>query len=330
MDAPVLGAFDSVTGGEGKWQVSFGYRYQRSDRHFRGTHEEPDRQAEGSEVINTVSLMDLGVRYYVNPRFSLSLGIPYLYADRSSPIRDSDRTVVDRSVVGSRDLGDITLVGRYLLWDPVTRPRGNVSVGLGIKFPTGDYDVEDTRERLGDDGERIRTMQTVDQSIQPGDGGWGVVVDLSAFRQLGASGEYAAYASGAYLINPEGTNGVPTFRRRESEAILSIADQYLFRAGLMAAPASWNGFGVGLGGRIEGVPVHDLFGSSEGFRRPGYAVSVEPSLTWSRGVHSVSLSVPVAVQRNRQRSVPDMQEAGRHGDAAFADYVVLLGYWQRF
>lgn len=329
MDAPVLGAYDA-TGGLNKWQVSLGYRYQRSDRHFQGTHEEPHRQAEGSEVINTVNLMDLGIRYNFNPRWSLSVGIPYLYADRSSPIRDADRVVVDRSVVSAREIGDITAVGRYLLWDPVTQPKGNVSIGLGVKFPTGDYDVEDTRERLGDDGERVRTVETVDQSIQPGDGGWGAIVDMAAFRQLGSTGEYALYASGAYLINPEGTNGTPTFRSRESEGIMSIADQYLLRTGVFASPASWKGFGAGLGARWEGVPVHDLFGSSEGFRRPGYAISVEPSLTWSRGAHSVSLSVPVAVQRNRQRSVPDMQEEGRHGDAAFADYVVLLGYWQRF
>jgi hypothetical protein len=39
--------------------------------------------------------------------------------------------------------------------------------------------------------------------------------------------------------------------------------------------------------------------------------------------------VPIAVQRNRQQSVPDLVDDG-HGDAAFADYVVLLGYWQRF
>lgn len=326
----MLGALDPVTGSQQKWQVSLGYRYQRSDRHFRGTHEEVNRQAEGSEVINTVNLVDLGIRYNFNPRFSLSVGIPYLSAERTSPIRASDRSVVDRDAVQSGDLGDITLVGRYLLWDPVTQPKGNMVVGLGVKFPTGAYDVRDTETDLTDDGERVQVVETVDQSIQPGDGGWGVVVDMSAYRELGSSGEYAAYASGAYLINPEGTNGVPTFRRRESEAIMSIADQYLFRTGVMAAPASWNGFGVGLGGRIEGVPVHDLFGSSEGFRRPGYAISVEPTLTWSRGIYSVSLSVPIAVQRNRQRSVPDMQEVGRHGDAAFADYVVLLGYWQRF
>ncbi|HSL82790.1 MAG TPA: hypothetical protein VLF66_08435, partial [Thermoanaerobaculia bacterium] len=272
----MLGALDPVTGNLQKWQVSFGYRYQRSDRHFRGTHEEANRQVEGSEVINTVNLMDLGVRYSFNPRLSLSLGIPYLYADRSSPIRDADRTVVDRSVVSARDLGDITLVGRYALWDPVAQPKGNVVLGLGVKAPTGAYDVEDTRERMNGDGERVRTVETVDQSIQPGDGGWGAIVDMSAYRELGSTGEYALYASGAYLINPEGTSGTPTFRSRESEAVMSIADQYLLRVGGMAAPASWKGFGAGLGGRWEGVPVHDLFGSSEGFRRPGYAVSVEP------------------------------------------------------
>lgn len=324
----MLGAFDPVTGGLQKWQVSLGWRYQVSDRHFRGTHEEANRQAEGSEVINTVNLADLTLRYNFDHRHSLSLGIPYLHAERSSPIRDADRVVVDRSVVQARAVGDVTLVGRRLLWDPLAQPRGNVSLGLGIKFPTGEYDVEDTRERMVG-GERVRAVETVDQSIQPGDGGWGVVVDMSAFRELGSTGEWAAYASGAYLINPEGTNGTPTFRGRESEAVMSIADQYLFRAGVLAAPASWKGFGLGLGGRIEGVPVHDLIGSSEGFRRPGYAISVEPSLSWSSGVHSVSLSVPVAVQRNRQRSVSDILVNG-HGDAAFADYVVLLGYWHRF
>jgi hypothetical protein len=324
----VLGAFDPVTGALQKWQVSFGYRYQRSDRHFRGTHEEPNRQAEGSEVINTINLVDLGIRYNFNPRASLAIGIPYFSADRSSPLRDADRNVVDRSVVQAQELGDITLVGRYMLWDPVTQPRGNVQLGLGIKAPTGKYDVEDTRVRLVD-GERVQNVQPVDQSIQPGDGGWGVVVDMSGFRALGATGEYALYASGAYLINPEGTNGTPTFRGRESEAIMSIADQYLFRTGALAAPASWNGFGVGLGGRIEGVPPHDVFGSSEGFRRPGYAVSVEPSISWTSGVHSLSLSVPIAVQRNRQRNTSDILVDG-HGDAAFADYVVLMGYWHRF
>ena len=328
LDAPVLGAFDELTGGEQKWQVSLSWRYQKSDRHFRGTHEERNRTAEHSEVINTLHLAELGIRYNFDPQTSVSVGIPYLMAERSHPIRDENRDVVDRSVLNSTGLSDVTIVGRRLLWDPALPRRGNLSLGLGVKLPTGDPNVVDTRERL-EDGERVLSVETVDQSVQPGDGGFGAIVDMSGYYQLRSQGDLAAYASGAYLINPEGTNGVHTFRDNPGEEIMSIADQYVFRAGVVASPLSWNGFTVGLGGRIEGVPVHDLFGSSEGFRRPGYAVSVEPSIAWTRGAHSLSLAVPIAVQRNRQQSVPDIAR-GSHGDAAFADYVLLFGYWQRF
>lgn len=326
IDAPVLGTFDELAGGENKWQVSFSWRYQKSDTHFRGTHEETNRTAEHSEVINTVHLAEIGIRYNFDPRTSVSVGIPYLMAERSHPIRDDNRDVVARSDLNSQGLSDITIVGRRLLWDPEVRRRGNLSLGLGVKLPTGDPNVIDTRERL-EDGERVLSVETVDQSVQPGDGGFGVIVDLSGFLLLRERGDLAAYASGAYLINPEGTNGVHTFRNNPGEEIMSIADQYVFRTGVLASPESWNGFSVGLGGRIEGVPVHDLFGSSEGFRRPGYAVSVEPSITWTRGAHSLSLAVPIAVQRNRQRSVPDIRNGG-HGDAAFADWLLLFGYWR--
>jgi hypothetical protein len=111
---------------------------------------------------------------------------------------------------------------------------------------------------------------------------------------------------------------------------MSIADLYLARTGVTYSGASWKGFGVGLGGRLEGVPVEDLIGDSDGFRRPGYALSIEPALSYSRGPHAVSLAVPVALYRNRTRSVPDRLEPGRHGDAAFADYVVMLGYWRKY
>jgi hypothetical protein len=37
----------------------------------------------------------------------------------------------------------------------------------------------------------------------------------------------------------------------------------------------------------------------------------------------------VALERNRRRSVPDIAD-GRHGDAAFADNLLLIGYSRRF
>ena len=328
LDAPVLGAFDELPDSEQKWQVSFSWRYQRSDRHFRGTHEEANRAAEDSEVINTVNLAEFGLRYSINPRTSISFSIPYLMATRSHPIRDADRNVVDRSILNSRGLSDITVVARRLMWEPTPERRGNLTLGFGFKLPTGANNVTDTREREVD-GERVMRVETVDQSVQPGDGGFGAILDLSAYRLLGSQNTLALYASAAYLINPQATNGVQTYRRAPGEEIMSIADQYVARAGLVASPKSWKGFSVGLGGRIEGVPVHDLFGSSEGFRRPGYAVSAEPSLNWSRDSHAFSLAVPIAIQRNRRRSVPDLAR-GSHGDAAFADWLVLANYSRRF
>jgi hypothetical protein len=75
IDAPVLGTFDELAGGENKWQVSFSWRYQKSDTHFRGTHEETNREAEHSEVINTVHLAEVGIRYNFDPRTSVSVGV---------------------------------------------------------------------------------------------------------------------------------------------------------------------------------------------------------------------------------------------------------------
>lgn len=207
LDAPVLGAFDEITDEHQKWQVSISWRHQRSDRHFRGTHEEANRQAEHSEVINNINLAELGIRYNFNPRTSVSVAIPYLMATRSHPIRDANRDTVGRSLLNSRGLSDITVVGRRLMWKPTAERRGNLTLGFGIKLPTGANNVVDTREREVD-GERVLRVETVDQSVQPGDGGFGFIVDFSAYRLLGSRSEWALYSSGAYLINPEGESGV--------------------------------------------------------------------------------------------------------------------------
>jgi hypothetical protein len=80
-----------------------------------------------------------------------------------------------------------------------------------------------------------------------------------------------------------------------------------------------------LGGRIEGTPPDDLIGGSGGRRRPGYAVSIEPGLTFIRNGWFVSFSAPVALYRNRQ---PD--STGAEGDAAFADFMTLFSAGRSF
>jgi hypothetical protein len=77
------------------------------------------------------------------------------------------------------------------------------------------------------------------------------------------------------------------------------------------------------------VPVRDLIGADDGFRRPGFAISVEPQIVFMHGADVFSMSVPIALYRNRQRSVPDQQN-GTHGDAAFADWLLLLSWAHPF
>ena len=85
-------------------------------------------------------------------------------------------------------------------------------------------------------------------------------------------------------------------------------------------------------GRAEGLPAHDAIGKSEGFRRPGYIISVEPGIGFRTGHIAYQLNVPVAVYRNRTKSVDDLSDptGQKHGDAAFADYLVNIGITYSF
>jgi len=108
-----------------------------------------------------------------------------------------------------------------------------------------------------------------------------------------------------------------------------VWDSYLLRVGVSCGIWPAKGLSLSLGGRLEGVPVEDWFGGSEGFRRPGYAVSIEPGIAWQYRKFSISVTAPVAIERNRERSVSDLR-TGRHGDAAFADYLITGSVSYRF
>lgn len=218
----------------------------------------------------------------------------------------------------------------FWLFSPEKSTKGNLALGLGIKLPTGEYNAKDKFYNVGPEGRP--EIRPIDQSIQPGDGGVGLTVDFQAFKLL--TDYFSVYADGFYLINPRETNGTRTFRETlnpllANESIMSVPDQYAFRAGLAYATPI-QGLGFSLGRRFEGVHVRDLIRGSEGFRRPDYIVSVEPGINYMRNNFTVTLNVPLAVIRNRLQSITDKEteiQTGepRHGDAAFADYLINIG-----
>jgi hypothetical protein len=110
----------------------------------------------------------------------------------------------------------------------------------------------------------------------------------------------------------------------------SIPDQYFGRGGFSYVLWPSQGLTLSLGGRIEGVPVYDAVGGSLGFRRPGYTVSIEPSISWTGKRNQFSIFAPVAVYRNRLQSAPEIALGMPGGDASFADYSILASFTHRF
>jgi hypothetical protein len=179
----------------------------------------------------------------------------------------------------------------------------------------------------------IAEERNVDQSIQPGDGGWGITLDIYAYYQI--TEKLTAFANGAYTITPEETSRVLTSRGlnrpidQQYERYMSIADAYIGRVGLEYVVLPEYGLTFSLANRIEGVPVRDMIGGSYWFRRPGFSLSVEPGVMANLNGWKLGLYTPVAYYNNRERSVPDLQSGG-HGDAAFADYQVLFSVAKGF
>ena len=111
---------------------------------------------------------------------------------------------------------------------------------------------------------------------------------------------------------------------------MSVTDQYLYRAGVSQVVPKAKGLALSLGLRGEGVPVRDLLGSSDGFRRPGSILSLDPGLMFRYKQDSLFVNGPWAIYRDRPPSVPELQSHTTNGDAFFADYTILASVTHHF
>lgn len=300
----------------GDWELTIGYRHQFSFKHFIGDTEQTYRLQQGTEVMNKINLENADLTYQFTSRFSLTLSVPLLFASRRA--NNSYYTST------SSGIGDTSLVGQVWLWNPRHAKRGNISVGYGLQAPSGKDNV--SNNVLTTATATTPTVVIDDYSIQPGQGGWGMVFQWQAFRDLGR--DMIVYTNGNYLATQGGANNVlrsASALNQPLTAYNAIQDQYLLQAGVAHPIRKIKGLTVTFGPRYEGVPAADLIGNNLGFRRPGFALSAEPGVVFSHGGSMIQANVAVAAYRDRTKSVPD-KLLGTHGDAAFADYVWLLSY----
>lgn len=302
-----------------RWEAGVGYRYLHADQVFIGSEYRPEFEEAKTNPDITVHSIDLNVTFQATPRFSLTLEVPFSYGEVT--------VISNRIHMAAGGLGDLRLIGNTWLLDPVRHATGNISLGIGVKAPTGDDKATD---HIPINGER--TLRPVDTAIQPGDGGWGVLLEMRAFQQIWERTYF--YAAGFYLMNPREKNNTEFFA--DPNVRLSVPDQYMGQVGVSYTVWPKYGLAMSLGGRIDGMPVRDLIGGGDdGFRRPGFTIYVDPGVTWAYGKNSFSVSTPVAVERHRERSIRDLMDSERTGRAVrgaggLAEFLVIASYSRRF
>jgi len=313
----------------GETSVDISTRNLRSTDHYKGTAEQLQRQTQDTYVTNLQHMIDVTVTHTFSERFSMSVGVPFVAASWGIPSPQSAGQIARADEV-SHGLGDITIGGRAWLLPTRRFTSGNVALGLGLKMPTGN---SATQSVFVDSAGKNPQLRYIDQSVQPGDGGWGMLVDLSTFKSIPHAQVFGAVT---YLINPKDTNATTSGSINRSTvpnppinpdgtSYNSVPDQFMARVGV-AVPVGRTGIAGSLAWRAEGVPRYDLIGASHGFRRPGVEMFIEPGFSYAKGGNVYSFQVPIAYYRNR---FPNPY-TGNAGDATFPNYIFLASYGHRF
>jgi len=146
-------------------------QYADFDQYRQGTDSLPNPANASATIWQVTGVADYGI----TPRWTASLLVPYVHKHQQNK-KFGDRT--------ARGLGDVALFGRYAALTPVKLTDPSLSVGLGIKFPTGSTD------QPGDAADLPPAMQT-------GSGAYDAVPTVSYFQRLGG---YSLYGSALYRI----------------------------------------------------------------------------------------------------------------------------------
>jgi hypothetical protein len=314
------------------WFISVTSRYFKSYRDFKGTTQMKFPQDSVQTVRSFTTDITAG-RFLANG-WSLTFSVPVSANSRTSKLEHGGISNPAHTT-HSFGIGDIRFAAHKWILKPIPNQKINFQLGLGLKLPTGNYRYEDYFYRKEDSA----IIAPVNQSIQLGDGGTGIITELNTFFVL--SKKISLYGNFYYLINPREQNGTSNLLGRKPTTVSlmnqvkagndinSVPDQYTIRAGADFKLDKWL-FSAGL--RHEAIPVHDLVGGSGGSRRAGHNTSVEPGIVYSMKKSSLYIYVPVIISRETKQSEADKKESALYDppivifrSGGFADYLVFVG-----
>lgn len=300
-----------------EWQLTLAYRRLVSNEWFVGTEERSSLAPGGEAPVFRIHTLVADVAYAPTDRYRLRLSVPVSVGSFSRVW--PDRVHHEQTATG---IGDVSVVGDAWLLSPRTHERGNISVGLGVKAPTGSHTI-DSKFYTATGAIEF----PADQTIQPGDGGWGILFETQGFRQI--TERFFAYGFGSYMASPKAKSDVQQIPN--SGLYWSVPDVYSARLG--AAMSVWpaGGLTMSLGARADGIPRHDLIGGGddETVKRTAYVLFADPGVSLTRGKGTFTLSVPYRIKVNRQKSVFEERTNGLNA-GGFAKYLVFASYAHRF
>src|SRR5580693_9276925 len=149
--------------------------------------------------------MNFGLTRLLNNGWSISLDMPI---SSNASYGELEHASGDPHTTYAYGVGDIRFtVYKWLLKDDVSR-RGNIQFGLGLKFPTGNYQTQDYFYE-DPNNKAAATLAPVNVAIQLGDGGTGIITQMNAYYFFNQTIDI--YGNFFYLISPKDQNGVASW-----------------------------------------------------------------------------------------------------------------------
>ena len=310
------------------WEISINNRYFKAYRDYKGKVDQ--KSPPQNENIITSYSMNIAVTRLLPNGWSFDLGFPISANSRTTSLEHGGPNTA-RHTTRAFGVGDLQFTALKWLFKPTKKQRGNIQLGLGIKFPTGDFKKQGYFYR----NDTTRILSLLNPSIQLGDGGTGIITELNTFYFLNQRKTISLYGNFYYLINPTDINGTQYTQGKPLTPLntllgaydVSVPDVYSLRLGINFNVNNW-AFSAGL--RDEGAPVRDLFGESNGIRRPGYTLSAEPGVIYKFKNATIYCYVPFLLSHEIKQNVQDIKQTNATGvyilsPGGSGDYQIFLG-----
>ncbi len=304
---------------KGEWKLRISFLRFVSDKHYIGTERNLALTAYTGPV-NIRNQFNIDLTYALTPQWNFSLDVPVQFQtyDLHRVFPESGSTEPVPINTGANGLGDITLRAGYWLLS-TEHAKGNVFVSMGLEMPTGKSDATSLVY-----GRAI----PVDISVQPGNKAWAVVPTVEAFRSYRWA---SLYGVATYLIDPRNTTGTraffPLLRSPNTSTVNSSTDQYFAEFGA-SFRTPWRRVSPTISYRFSGVPVEDLFGPSDGFRRPANLQYIAPGVDFHLRGQVLSLAVPMVTYINVKPHI--VNGVNQNTDSTVPGFMFTLSYAFRF